>query len=364
MNSLLPTRETFEVTGRLPRPEMEPLPAPEYRGEGIDCRRRMALAVESMKEHTTNEGWEIMAGLQSNGYCLAGYNLRPYDCTDVEALLHANPAVVFVQDKREWDVRPGDFREPRARFSNLHLLASRPDVFTGTILKDAHQRPDYHRASANEMGAHFWVVYYDKDIVSHLAPYVRPQHVIRTYHTVDRLAVPAYSAKDRRPAILSGAVSGVYPLRHRLVLGYTCGEMPLVHYHRHPGYHRRGSSTPAFLNLLSGFKVAICTSSVFGYALRKIIEATACGCRVITDLPSDEVLPDIDRNLYRISSHANPSDVNALVEHLARTYDDDEQAALALAARRRYDYREMTRRLCEDIENLRLRYDQTKETTT
>ena len=71
----------------------------------------------------------------------------------------------------------------------------------------------------------------------------------------------------------------------------------------HPGYHANGSFTPALHSRNSTkFKVAICTSSTMGFALRKIIEATACGCRVITDLPAGEVMPEIDGNLTRVSS--------------------------------------------------------------
>jgi hypothetical protein len=110
---------------------------------------------------------------------------------------------------------------------------------------------------------------------------------------------------------------------------------------------------------LSRFKVAICTSSIYGYSLRKIIEATACGCRVITDLPIDDVLPEIDDNLVRLTAtepEQQLEEVAALLPELTQHYDADFQYRMAFLAKQRYSYQEVGRRLAADIEKLRNNY--------
>src|SRR5690606_34111233 len=147
---------------------------------------RLALGVESMRRHMTDEGWQLFAGLGRAGYLLCGHDL-PINRTDVRELLDEyGPSVVVLQDKREWEGLTADrSRDPRMRFRRVNALMQRQDVFTLTVLKDAHARPEYHRESAREIGCHAWVVYYHPRIVAHLAPYVRERHLVRTYHTVD-----------------------------------------------------------------------------------------------------------------------------------------------------------------------------------
>jgi hypothetical protein len=341
-----------DVTKRLRRPEgMVPLPAPPYEHrEGS----RIALAVASMQKHMTNEGWEIMRGLGEAGYLLCGHGL-PHDETNVRTLLNKlDPAVALVQDKREWDVPAGHFRDDHARFHHVDALASRPGTFKLTILKDSHQRPQDQMESAKEMGCHAWVIYYHPKIVHRLAPYVRPEHMIRTYHTIDPATVPEYTTEGRAGCLLSGAVSGAYPLRTMLVRNVK--RLPSTTLLPHPGYHRLGSATPRFMKTLSRYKVAICTASMYGYALRKLIEATACGCMVITNLPSDEVLPAIDGNLVRVPSNIHINDMRNTVAHCLSTYDPEKQRHYADEALSRYDYQVETARLAGEIEWLRANY--------
>lgn len=347
------TRTVADVVNRLPKPFVDRLVQPSYT-PSEEQREAVALAVESMKYHMTDEGWQIMLGLESAGYTLCGRRCT-VDEVDVPRLLgQILPGIVVVQDKREWDVQPRDFRDTSARFTNVQELKSRPDVFKLTILKDSHQRPTYHRESADEIGCHAWIVYYHPTIVSHLAPYVRPEHLIRTYHTLDPAIVPAYSAERPLGCLISGAVSSAYPLRSLLVRKRQT--LPRVDYVPHPGYHRDGCATPQYLQTLSRYKVAICTSSMYGYALRKIIEATACGCVVLTDLPTDEVLPEIDGNLVRISME-HLTYLPDILNRLYREYDPDRQRQFAEAARWFYDYRRMGSLLANDIETLRLNYN-------
>lgn len=349
-----------DVTNAVPARSIPALPTPDYFGHppGPSPNTRVGLAVESMKRHMTNEGWELFSGLGSAGYELHGYGIG-LSLVDVRNILALdNPHTVLVQDKREWEGLTADrSRDPRMRFHNLEGLKNNPYVFKGTVLKDAQHNPEYHRSSAEEIGCHFWVVYYHKDIVYHLAPYVRREHLIRTYHTVNKDIVPPYGHFDRTSkALFSGAISNAYPMRQIIHQSLPSLQEEVEHL-PHPGYHRSGCETPQYLAKLSQYKVAICTSSVYGYALRKIIEATACGCRVITDMPCDDVLPMIDNNLTRVSPTISMDDLARLIRHLCREYRPDQQKWYADCAKAYYDYRVSGNRLAQDIESLRLMYN-------
>jgi len=335
-------------------PELSvPLFTPDHRGFGP----RAALAVRSMKTHTTDEGWQIMAALNAGGYFLNGLLMGAG--TDVENVLMTDGlTTVVAQDRREIDGRTaGPGFDPRETFTNLHALRHRPDVFKVGVLKDAQNDTLYQADHAAEIGCHAWVVYYHPNIVKAVAPYVRREHLVRTYHTVDRDAVLPYSDGGRKGTLLSGAVSPAYPLRQRLVMAVVNRRMGNVEYLRHPGYGRKKCHTPDYLEILSRFKVAICTASVYGYALRKIIEATAAGCVVVTDLPADDVLPGIDGNLVRVSPEATPRAILNLANDLEARYDPDRQRAFAETALSLYDYRTEGKRLTLEIENLRHRYN-------
>jgi hypothetical protein len=306
-----------------------------------------------MANHTTNEGWELFKALEVGGYCLGGHGLGAG--TDVRRYCNEyNIRTIVLQDKREWEGKTAGLGfDRREMFTNVGVLRDRTDVFKLTILKDAQHNPEYHRQSADEIGAHGWIIYYHPRIIKHLAPYVRERHLIRTYHTVDREIVPPYTDKDRKnKALLSGAISDAYPLRKRLYK-YHCAEWD---YRFHPGYGRKGCDTPNYLKALSHYKVAICTASRYGYALRKLIEGTAAGCRIITDLPRDDVLPFIDGNLVRIDSDTPVGEVQSLVNGLVHSYDPLVQYEFSEAAKVFYDYRAMGRKLADDIESLRRSY--------
>lgn len=352
-----------DVIANLPRTERSPLPAPPYTHKAGGLR--VALAVESMKDNTTDEGFQIMLGLRSAGYTLAGHNItteHPRTNSVWHGMTHTggileflDPSVVLVQDKREWEgLTSGPGHDPRERFLDTERLKHHDSVFKLTVLKDAHQNPQYHRKAADEIGCHAWVVYYHPEIVHHLAPYTRPRHLIRTYHTVDRDLVPPYTISGRSGCLLSGAVSSAYPLRERLVRDLS--SLPEVTYLKHPGYHRNGCYTPEFLKILSYFKVSICTASMYGYALRKIMESTACGCVVVTDLPCDDVLPEIDRNLVRVRPDVTAREVAEIIDRECRDYDPQRQRHYAEAALKEYDYRTQGSYLAAEIDLLRQNY--------
>jgi hypothetical protein len=358
-------RTVYDVISTLPRYNITELEAPKYTNPvNSDSLPRIGLAVESMKYHMTDEGWQIFAGLYHNGYHLAGFGIDGINSTNVMDIVSRFPkciSTIVVQDKREWDTGIKDFREPRAKFDGINLLGQRSDIFKVTILKDAQQRPLYHMESASEMGCHAWIVYYHPKIVKHLAPYVREKHLIRVYHTIDKDIVPDVNDSNSRSkgTLLSGAIGRVYPMRMRIRDAYLKRQLKSsgVDYLRHPGYHRNGCNTPEYLKLLSTYKVAICTSSIYGYSLRKIIEATACGCIVITDLPTDEVLPEIDTNLVRVSSDVSVKELGEIIKYLYDTYSIEEQRELAESCKQYYDYRVAGMRLANEIESLRIRYN-------
>lgn len=344
-------RTIADIIPRLPSPDIAELEAPLYRGSQSSG---IVLSVESMRRHMTDEGWQLQIGLEGAGYPLWGHNL-PNNETDVPRIMHAaKPGVVVVQDKREWDAAKPACWDKKAEFKTIHTLATMHDVFRLTILKDAHQQYDYHAHSAIEMGAHGWIVYYAPQIVHRLAPYVRPKHLIRTYHSLDKSLVPRFNAK-RLGCLLSGAASNVYPLRRLLISQIR--HLPQVDHLKHPGYHADGCHTESYMRMLSKYKVAICTSSIYGYTLRKIIEATACGCIVVTDLPTDDVMPEIDENLVRVPSTIPVREMSNLLIKLYAGYNVSRQKELSDRAKSFYDYREVGRRLVSDIEKLRTQYN-------
>jgi hypothetical protein len=122
----------------------------------------------------------------------------------------------------------------------------------------------------------------------------------------------------------------------------------------HPGYGRTRCWTPDYLQTLSRYKVAICTASIHGYALRKIMEATACGCRVVTNLR--EHVPLIDANLVRVADDIGFPQLCDLLSSLDASWDANFQEQMAFLARERYEFREQGRLLAREIENVRRFY--------
>jgi hypothetical protein len=336
-----------ERLAALPRPKRNPVPMPVLtHGEG---QGRAFLGIESFRRHMSSEGWQLQAGLHEAGYELCGKGL-PHDCTDVPTILDAvKPHTLILQDKREWDSADQTSIVKGEDFRRWEELGNRPDIFKLTIIKDAqHNGPDI-RQVAQTCGIHAWIVYYNPTIVEALSPGVRKDCLIRTYHTVNPGKVPPFAGREGL-CLLSGAVAaGVYPLRMRLMAKSS----PKITRLHHPGYHANGTNTNDFLQQISMYKVAICTCSIYGYALRKIIEATACGCRVITDLPPDEVMPEIDGNLVRVSPNAAVNQIEQLVDELAAGWDYNTQRSFAEKALTHYNFRTMTTRLALSIEAAR-----------
>ncbi len=309
---------------------------------------RVMLAVPSMAEHMSDEGWQLALAFEASGYKLYG---RGMGGTDVKAMLDKEqPSVVFVQDEHEWN--GGHLAVRGEYFDGISALKDRPDVFKVTVVKDTHRQYESAKRNSEGIGCHAWLTYYSVDVSLRTLSWLRPEHTVRTYHTVDRDAVPVYVAEGRKVCILSGSMGGAYPLRTRIKDANLRG----IDYIKHPGYGNRGTSTPGYLKQLSGYKVAVCTASKFGYALRKLIEATACGCRVVTDLPSDEVMPGIDANLVRVEPDIPMPEMGRLILDLANGYSPKFQRAMVEAAVSTYDYRIEGDRVAAEVERVRLNY--------
>lgn len=318
--------------------------------------RRVFFAFAGFSSHMTDEGWQLQLGLNQAGYDLVGKGFT-HQATDVSAEVDRDrPSVAIVQDKREWDDQESAACLNRGlSFHNFERMASDDRVFRVTVCKDAQANPPYHRAASAELAAHAWICYYHPDMVATLAPYVRREHLVRTWHSVNPSDVPEYSPHGREMCLLSGAINAeVYPFRTRLHASVR--KMPGVHFLPHPGYHARGHRTPDYLEVLSRYRVSICTASIYGYTLRKIIESTACGCRVLTDLPPDDILPEIDGNLVRISPEASVEEVYETVRKMDGEYDAERQRQFAERAVGFYDFWRRGRELASAIEELRRVY--------
>lgn len=352
-------RTIDEVIANLGAIRCERLPVPNYvySADGPS----VALALKSFERHMTDEGHQLQCGWENSGVELYGRHY-PFGrgITDANSIVDGSQAsVCIVQDRREWDRKRPSCFDRQAGFCNTRMLRGRSSLFRVTVCKDAHGDPEWTRTSHRNLAPHAWLIYYHPRIVCHLAGWLRPEHCIRVYHTVDKYAVPEFSASERAGMLLSGAVlPSVYPLRWNLRCYWrrNGSNLPGVTVRRHPGYNALGSHTPQFLRDLAKFKVSICTSSIYGYSLRKIIESVACGCVVVTDLPVDDALPEIDEALVRIRSDSRPEDVFELCRELENGYDADYREHFASKAVEFYDWRASGRRQIDAIEAMRANY--------
>lgn len=344
-----------DVIERLPKPTEQELPTPPL--EANPSSTKVLLGVESACRQMTDEVHQLQLGLAGTGYWTygAGY-AGEFNKRDVRRIVDdTDPAVIVMQDKREWDnQKPTRQWQPTSiQFGNYEYLRVMPNIFKVAVVKDTHHRPWYYFCWAQDIGANAWVTYYNPEIVKRTAPYMRAEHIIRTYHTIDPAAIPKFNY-DRRTCIITGALYNAYPLRQRLVSSRS--NLYQTEYLQHPGYGVDGCAVPQYLKTLNQYKISICTTSIYGYALRKIIESTACGCRVITNLPEDEVMPEIDGNLFRVHPDVTLDEINQTIEYLSETYNPFAQQEFAAKAMQYYDYRRMGIVLANDIDQLRATY--------
>jgi len=234
----------------------------------------------------------------------------------------------------------------------MEALARRPDIFRLTVFKDAWLDRPYSRQGHRRIDPHAYITYYDARLLAWMCPWLREDQLLRTYHSLDPADVPPFRADRPGWAIITGATSpAVYPLRQRIVKAIrTARNKTRLAILTHPGYGAFGVQTATYMAMLSRYRVAVCTSSVFGLPLRKIIEATACGCAVVTDLPRAEKMPGIDQNMTRVRFDATVKEVLAAVDQAATAWDADRQASRARAAVLHYNWRGLYARLATAIE--------------
>lgn len=305
---------------------------------------RLVLANSDYPQHVTDEGEQLQRGLAESGWLLAGYGYSDH-CRHVPTLLDRyRPERVFVQDCRDWRAdSPGCF-DRRVCFEQWERLRDFP-VKRMTVVKDAGTVSDYQRCFCEALAPERIVVYYHPQSVLRVSPWLSSYRLIRTYHSLDRRIADGIDVRAKRAgAIVSGAVSAVYPLR-RLAIA-NAARLGLA-VHRHPGYGNSGCATPAYLKLLAGFRVHVACSSAYGFALRKIIESVAMGATPVTDLPAYDELPAIDGALVRVRAGAGLHELREAIRHAAAAWNLDERLAWAEQARSYYDFRAVTRRLSE-----------------
>uniref|UniRef100_A0A6M3IPT5 Glycosyltransferase n=1 Tax=viral metagenome TaxID=1070528 RepID=A0A6M3IPT5_9ZZZZ len=310
--------------------------------------QRLILGNIDYERHMTDEGDQLQRGLQNAGWILAGAGYGD-GCRDVPTLLKRHrPDVVLVHDKRDWDPdHRCSFRDD-VGYTNLGELASRDDIVRLVVVKDAGSAHDYHIRFIEEVGADAVVTYYHDTSVDHCFPYLRTVHKIRTYHTIDSDVVRKIDlGKQRDRGLVTGAMSErVYPFRH---WARRCsGKLGILNV-RHPGFSNHGCATGEYLELLSRHKVHVATASIYGFALRKLIESAAVCCIPVTTLPAYDVLPEIDDILIRAPYTSTIRELRGIIDSAEKRWSLERLQDYANRAIRFYDYRAMGQRLSDDI---------------
>lgn len=311
---------------------------------------RLVLANHYYSQHMTNEGLQLQEGLQHAGWTLAGPHYGDGERDVRRLILQYHPEAVFVQDKRDWDPDSGcPGATPDLKFQYLGVLSGYQGLVSVVVKDGGPDGSDYHEAFCRETKPSAVVLYYHPLSVLKYCPWLSQYKLVRTYHSVSHADVPPFArAEDRRPICGSGAMlSDVYPLRNRVAP--RASEFGMV-WLPHPGYsNNAGPDTPNYLSFLNSFKVHFATSSSYGFALRKIIESVACGCTVVTDLPTYDVLPEIDRAIIRVKPSITDIDLKAVLNEAVASWDESGRWKWAQKALRYYDYREVGFRLSRSL---------------
>lgn len=281
---------------------------------------------------------QLERGLEEAGVTLvgSGYHCRGEHLPTLVSEL--SPDILLIQEATVWD------RPDRGPFTGVEELRNL-GVTLGTFHTDLGSLPEYHKAFHEKLRPHLIITRYPTQSVRQLTPWTPTESVVRSHWTLDPAEVPAWS-DNRNVACVSGAPgSVVYPLRSKIINSRSRVITKLTH----PGYHLSGESGSEYMRRLSGFKVAICTTSKYKFFLRKIIEATAAGCIVLADGPN-EVVPAISGNVRTIPSSINITMLERVCIQLAKHWDPEEQRNWARKAVEYYDYRRVGAKLVKDLE--------------
>lgn len=314
-----------------------------YGPAGMSCGHRFGA-------HTTNEGAQLQLGLESAGWTLAGYGYDDNCCDVADLIIRHRPSSLFVQDVRDWSPDSGGCFDKRLAFTSIDALAGRP-CFVATVVKDAGTAVEYQRDFCRRICADAIVVYYHPRSVLAQSPWLSDYPLVRTWHTVDAdVAQKIAWPKERKRGLVSGAVSGVYPLRQ---LAFNRASSLRIDTLKHPGYAAKGCHTNDYLKTLAGYRVHVATASRYGFALRKIIESVAMGATVVTDLPQYDRLPVIDDALIRVPAGCDEVQLQRAIDRAERAWDEKEARRLSEAALEYYDYRAMGSRLSAALDAVR-----------
>jgi hypothetical protein len=306
--------------------------------------KRLVLANKDYETHMTDEGNQLQQGLRSAGWILSGYG---YDgITDVkEAIDKYNPDIVFIQDFRDWHKDSLGCYNTNVHWNNYQYLKE----WNGTVvsvLKDAGSIRDKHqRFLCDEIDADIIVIYYDKHIVESLNPWTKKKKLLRTFHSLDLTKVPKSIPKIDKGVVSGARNKSIYPGRDICIENASDLNLDII---KHPGYHNNKCYTNEFMQEISKYKVSICCSSIYFFALRKIIESVACGCTVITDLPYKCVIPGIDDYLIRIDLNS-VSDIKKTIKTSIDHYDHGAAMEASTICGQMYDYRSVGNVLNENI---------------
>ncbi len=307
---------------------------------------KLCLANIDYRLHTSDEGWQLQDGLR-----VAGWDCR-YGPANVSELLDAHrPDVVFVQDVRDWLSESDISFRKDIDFAHLEAIGE-AGLPAFTVLKDAWGWHDIQAACARHIGASYRggiLTYYRHDMIHDVAPWTRDYPLHRVHHTVDGdLIMNAVAngewqfSTHRGRGLVTGNVSPVYPLRSKAV---RHADQLGLHVRTHPGYTNLRCDTPAYLLELMKYKVHVATASQWGCAFRKIIESVACGCTPVTNLPAEDVLPEIDGALVRIPTDIDVASLKQTIDEAEASWDFEQRLAWAQIALRYYDWREAGKRL-------------------
>lgn len=317
--------------------------------------RGVLLGVDALRRHMTDEAWQLQQGVEQAGFiaCGRGLTFNETDCRKILSV-HA-PDVALIQDRREWG--PGSWH-PEAAFRSVTDLAWARDVVRATVFKDVGSDQVGQYAHHKTLRPHLYVIYSSAEMLKSLAPWVPARRCIRTYHSVDANAVPAFSADRLNTVLLSGAVDPeFYPLRAAAARWIAQGKLTGVKHLEHPGYHDQGSITPAFLQTLSRYKVHLATASAYGFCLRKIIESVVCGCTCVTTLPAEDEIPAIDPALFRIPHNVTCRELQEILDVTVADWDPERAEHYAKIALDRFHYSHIYATLADELYNAVYRHD-------
>ena len=315
----------------------------------------LMFVLESFRRHMDNGRWLFQLGMEAAGYSSIGGGLPPPGSHGLDvgwAIESWRPQVAIMWPRYEWD--PAQWGGPEVTaahcFTNIAPLVARSDVLRVAVFHDAGSDRARQRLWHEEFQPHVWLTWYHPQSVAAVAPHVPRERMVRTYHILDPVAAPPIVPRQGVACVTGAASPNVYPLRTRAIQAAKAGELgPGVHALKHPGYRQDGSHSNSFLHTLAGYRVAICTASAYRFALRKLFEATAAGCIVVTDLPAYDGLPAIEGNLIRVSPDIPTAELREVVQAAAAGWDLARQSAYALAAVNRYHHFAETARLAKEL---------------